>query len=422
MARTLNIQAPSVPKHANPSERRRTLNVHVITPIFGGGVKPGEPDPVTLIRGTSIRGHLRFWWRATRGAQCSGVMDLREREGMIWGTTERPSPISLGVEIKTKGRSAPCATFPLDKFFPKFENGYPPYALFPFQGKKGSQKGVEKEPAVGWSGGEFSLHIQYPEALEVEIQPALWAWLNFGGIGARTRRGCGALFSPEYAPTLKGNGLAWEKEFIPVQNVDRKWSTLPTHDRLLCNPQLKSHLSSWWSAIDLLKEFRQGEDVGRNPGSQRNRPGRSRWPEPDTIRRITNQGSQHHRQSITGAGNAFPRAEYGLPIVFHFMNEQGLDCELYPADSERMGSPLILRPLGVGADGNESVPIILQLNTTIPTKLRLKQETPDLLANQEFVIRDKKLTEYNSSPMRSRSPSGSALESFIAFAKENGFR
>ena len=32
-------------------------------------------------------------------------------------------------------------------------------------------------------------------------------------------------------------------------------------------------------AVDALRKFRQGPGLGRNPGQQSNRPGRSRWPE-----------------------------------------------------------------------------------------------------------------------------------------------
>ncbi|NPV63073.1 MAG: type III-B CRISPR module RAMP protein Cmr1 [Methanotrichaceae archaeon] len=55
----------------------------MITPIFGGGVKVGENDLVTPIRASSIRGHLRFWWRATRGARFETSSQLFDREGEI---------------------------------------------------------------------------------------------------------------------------------------------------------------------------------------------------------------------------------------------------------------------------------------------------------------------------------------------------
>ena len=47
-------------------ERTYTL----LTPLFGGGVEPREADPVSVVRATAVRGHLRFWWRAVRGWRC----------------------------------------------------------------------------------------------------------------------------------------------------------------------------------------------------------------------------------------------------------------------------------------------------------------------------------------------------------------
>ena len=45
-------------------ERTYTL----LTPLFGGGVEPREADPVSVVRATAVRGHLRFWARAPGGA------------------------------------------------------------------------------------------------------------------------------------------------------------------------------------------------------------------------------------------------------------------------------------------------------------------------------------------------------------------
>src|SRR5579862_2869390 len=61
--------------------RASSYVIKVVTPLFGGGVDPGENDPHTLIRGTAIRGHLRFWWRATRGARFKDAGELAEEEG-----------------------------------------------------------------------------------------------------------------------------------------------------------------------------------------------------------------------------------------------------------------------------------------------------------------------------------------------------
>ncbi|PJF33357.1 MAG: hypothetical protein CUN57_02390, partial [Phototrophicales bacterium] len=40
---------------------------------------------------------------------------------------------------------------------------------------------------------KFSLRLHFPIYVKQDLQAALWAWETFGGVGARTRRGFGAL-------------------------------------------------------------------------------------------------------------------------------------------------------------------------------------------------------------------------------------
>src|SRR6266567_6312018 len=61
----------------------------LITPLFGGGVTAGEGDPVTLIRGTEIRGLLRFWWRACHGGNYKTLEELKKAEDKIWGVANK---------------------------------------------------------------------------------------------------------------------------------------------------------------------------------------------------------------------------------------------------------------------------------------------------------------------------------------------
>src|SRR5258708_2550387 len=104
-----------------PGKQRDLFEIDVITPLFGGGVEARTNDPVTIIRGSSIRGHLRFWWRATRGRSLPDLAALRKREGEIWGTPEVPSEVTIEVEIRNAGREE--TTGP----------SHPVYAVFPFQ-------------------------------------------------------------------------------------------------------------------------------------------------------------------------------------------------------------------------------------------------------------------------------------------------
>ena len=39
----------------------------------------------------------------------------------------------------------------------------------------------------------FDLEVTYPSDIALDVRAAIWAWQTFGGVGARTRRGLGAV-------------------------------------------------------------------------------------------------------------------------------------------------------------------------------------------------------------------------------------
>jgi len=126
--------------------------------------------------------------------------------------------------------------------------------------------------------------------------------------------------------------------------------------------------------------------------------------------------------------DAFPRAEFGLPIVFHFKDyEDPEDAELYPVvngeEKTRMSSPLILRPM-ICRNG-AVLQMILRLRTQSVDEVILKKAPKSPKFKK---IRDTTLATYPNSPLGSskaglpaRSSSGSAVDGFLAFAEENGF-
>ena len=447
MARSIDPNVPAVPepaaRHPYPGLDTWEKEIRVVTPLFGGGSIPRTNDPVTVIRPSAIRGHLRFWWRATQGARFTDATELRKTEGTIWGTTDDPSKVVVEVQITKPGRPEACATFPPDKTFPRFASGYPPYALFPFQGNK--KDGIA--PATAVRDVEFRLTVRYPSGYRIEVMAALWAWTNFGGIGARTRRGCGALLCDATAPKTVASVANWWKAGRTLSRAapggsHAQW---PTLDRApLLTQSAMPAMAAWEAAVALMREFRQGENTGRNRGTSPNRPGRSRWPEADSLRTITGEGDARHLPAITVSTPAFPRAELGLPIVFHFKDYQDApnNSELYPADhgeSRRMASPVILRPLGI-AGGSQALPMVLVLDAPAPEELELHfdaggpastgmlyEDTSRRFSTRQTrvsapQIRRPDLASYASSPMAKRSGSGSALEAFAAFAREKGFR
>ena len=331
---------PSKPKPTGPVVLQQrpwieeVREYEVITFLMGGGVEPYEADPITTVRAAEIKGWLRYWWRATRGGMFGGNLgQMREREAEIWGwsASEKQGGQS-GVIVAVE--SLPPNNFPKGHI-----SGALRYAAFSYLQSKNKHKSLLRKV-------RFTLYLRYPSQYMQDVQAALWAWETFGGIGARTRRGFGALKRVD-----KGTRY-------PAMNQVENW----IHQHLIQYagaapwPQDVPHLSPqmalvvkysdrdpfrvWQRLIAALKAFRQD----RYPGSQPNRPGRSKWPEPDEIRRLTGKWNRKHQPRHPV--HKFPRGQMGLPIVFHFKDGgDPQDTVLQGANHDRWASRLILKPL-----------------------------------------------------------------------------
>jgi CRISPR-associated protein Cmr1 len=431
---------PDPPAVRSSGRVTKEYKISLVTPLFGGGVEAGTSDESLPIRGASIRGQLQFWWRATRGSGFSDREQLFARHAEIWGTTDRASPVETYVRGMTAKPVRPCARYEWNQqarggrggwrlvWETPFASSPLPYALFPFQGKQPASRNEapEEPPAEFIETVSFTLRLQYPEELGEDIETAVWAWVNFGGLGARTRRGCGALLCKEFAPNDVNEFDRWFKSASFNSASDAlAWPTMPSG--VLVGNQAQAPIDAWKKSISLLQAFRQGKGVGRNPGQQHNRPGRSRWPEPETIRRVTGRRSSQHARLAHVPDDAFPRAEFGLPIVFHFQGQgQGEppDTVLYPSSlpdgeaRERMASPLVLKPLAL-ADG-KAVPLIMRLAAPPLTGVDLRQSSSSLNLPPSTVTQAGRLATYRDSPVASSS-TGSAVEAFLQHARNNGF-
>lgn len=70
-----------------------TFECETITPMFLAGADGVTPE----LRAPSIKGSLRFWWRAMNGHLTRDV--LQEREGLIFGNTSRRSCFSIQTKL-----------------------------------------------------------------------------------------------------------------------------------------------------------------------------------------------------------------------------------------------------------------------------------------------------------------------------------
>lgn len=387
----MSRNVPSPPDwQAPPGGETITLHLKLITPMFGGGYEPREVDTVNPIRAASIRGHLRFWWRATMGAEWAhDLKELERRETALWGSVSRPGAVGILVRETALDPPQPCA-WPRHRDgngyhpIPDFD-GKPGYALHPFQGKF-SRNRIDAQPSKAIYSGTFTVDLfpcdptstrpRFAADQRTEVMAAVSAWIRYGGIGARTRRGCGSLSCEDRLPNLSVAPAKGDLPFPVLHKATliRKAGVAPSKrdskgrqsDRLLA-----PGTDAWRQAVEVYRDFRQKVGFARNPGHNGKQPGRSLWPEPDSIRRIAAQYAPDHDP---GEGfDLFPRADLGLPIIFHFKDydekhRPASDTRNDPADATlegpskgiaRMASPVITKAC---AEGDEYVPTVLVLN------------------------------------------------------------
>lgn len=398
------------PRRTGHGKERFELSLTVVTPLYGGGTRPRAVDEIDVVRAPSLRGQLRFWWRALFGANATSTSDLALRERMIWGgigeTTEvRASPVTLAVDQVYRTRIDP------DDIGMSHPDAY---AIWPARATRKDAAATRWLPGVrfrlivdcnelGGSGEEPSL-----VELVHQVRSALRAFLLFGGIGGRTRRGCGSFaFAGD---TEGGRALEqrhiWLPESLAAETL-RAWLA-PAPGRFQFVPALsgarlhygamdRDALRAWRSAVGWLRDFRQGyaqSNVDASPAGRfarqtpvvapmpRGRPGRSRWPEADKIRHLAGPNSFDHAP-LPGHGPepAWPRAHFGLPIQVQFTSRERPGAPPYPhrppsntaigwarggdgQSIERLASPLIVKPVQLA--GGEFVPMALWLNRDMP--------------------------------------------------------
>jgi len=371
-----------------PELRELCVRLEVVTPILGGSYQTRAIDEVDFIRAPSVRGHLRFWWRALYASQCQSAEKLYERESGLWGRAATDdggrSAVEIRIDVDRAGSTDNSGVQLYDSRDGKATPGA--YALWPARGETGTKTppAPRRHP-----GTQFQLTLKVAATWEAEVKNAVRAWILFGGYGGRTRRGLGSLKvmdSPstwlpssatrEALTTLFGSDILAAPTKTPG---DVPWfGGAAIHVGNLDHDAQKA----WMTALEWLKEFRQGTSAqqgerAREPGTgkaQPQRPSISNWPEADKIRHIKSKKTAHPpRHNATAA---WPRAGFGLPIIGQFQ-KNGRNGERYDepdgfelrwragnTEHDRLASPLIVKALPL-ADGT-FVPCALWLNRAHP--------------------------------------------------------
>jgi len=375
---------------------RLEYEFEVISPVFGGGVVPMEPDLVTPIRGASIRGQLRFWWRAT--SPYGDLQSLREAEEALWGSTEHPSRVSLTVETQCS-RPHPSRSPERDGVS---------YADFPLRSGQGQPEKVLNELR-----GAVKIHLdikhhaQHAEADLLAVKNAMLAWITFGGLGGRNRRGFGALAPTRASCNPKELFAGPEKILEELSETARACPGTPSLDgaALAILEQVSdSGLGALDAGLDKLRIFRQGPGKGRDSGKSKKVPGKTRWPEASIIRSLRSN-------SVSEDNRPFPRAIFGMPIIFQNLTKGrfGGDPHVLPEDKDRRASPLIIRPFRKQDERFAALALVLRDDSRLQEKVVLQ------LGEQIVRVRQTLAPGESRWPKSPLDGNDDVLDAFLAF-------
>ena len=173
----------------------------VVTPMFLGDAN----QKATGLRPPSVKGALRFWWRALNwrrclheaGATTEALKLLYQEERRLFGTAavvENDGPLGQGVfllRISQPSRIATDATWPTNNT----GSGYLGFGLM--ESGNAANNNVQPHREGLREGIEFELELRFKprtSASDVEaLRETLRAWNLFGGLGSRARRGFGSV-------------------------------------------------------------------------------------------------------------------------------------------------------------------------------------------------------------------------------------
>ena len=349
------------------------FDLKLITPMMGGGVSKACVNELKPIRESEVKHHLRWWWRRLARYGLLPEVDgkrpdslsrsaLYEAERKRFGGVESkdkttPSQVRVWIEITKEGGMWSPNQFPHARYawFPLIRTQYEATLLL---------------------GVEFTVFVECEPDFRNEISEAARWWINFGGVGARNNRGMGSL-----QPT----------------NVEQPYSLVGEDEAAQCGMQLKVDVTKgvtsndavrcWSQAIDWMRRYRQGHDPNdprlkfNTSGSpltagigdavrpagvltSQYRPGRSRWPDANSVRKIFGiPGSVAYQHIANSYAPSFPKATLGMPVAgaaikgSHDGEFSYGSFEISPVNGDRLSSPVRVKARATSAGGYEPIAI-----------------------------------------------------------------
>lgn len=162
------------------------FDLEVVTPMFLGGSNTTDAE----LRIPSIKGMLRFWWRATCGIE--SLEEMKKEETKFFGSTEQKASFSMRIEGLNNIKAIKSNLPPGKKFQVEgktFTIGIINYLAF---GIRDNKKGYTRKHFP--SGSQFRLQFSfYNRDYKQNVLNAFYSFIDSGGFGAKSRNGFGSL-------------------------------------------------------------------------------------------------------------------------------------------------------------------------------------------------------------------------------------
>jgi len=330
-----------------------TLTAHckTLTPMLSGGANPRETFE---LRAQSVKGALRFWWRAFHAYETEAK--LFEEESRLFGGKMHNSSDNQWEAVASSFRLDVFSDLHTKKVLkPGRGSGFGDnisslwgdgirYFLFPVLHHKGMihNSGKGGKPVVR-EGLRFRIRVFVPDGNKAVLEDmlrALWLLMNLGGLGGRSRRGAGAFVVEKFRPALKELSLSDVPDFDcgsyeepakyikdGVDMIRNKWFHIKPPFSLPDYTAFRPGHSEIHVCLD--PDCRQGAGALKAMEAVGQRMKKFRYINPYEEAR-----QMHH--ALTGEGPTQPKfkvlekAQMGLPIIYNFRGRGQFDNKREP--------------------------------------------------------------------------------------------
>lgn len=310
-----------------------TFTCEVITPMFLAGADGTTPE----LRPASIKGALRFWWRAMNGHL--PIDEMRKLEGEIFGSTKQRSKIIIRTELI----DAKCGN--INKSETLLGRDYLMYSIF-----------MNEKEAI--TSGTFKVVFSSidKEAL-LEATYCFWLLSNFGALGTRSRRGCGRFIiqsctSNKYDFKFKNtsNNLTEHTEYLRQSlNSIKKYFGINSVNTKTLYPNFQNY-----SIYIIDNGCNKAEDALNKIGELYMNFRRRRQPDYNSVKTFISDGLRP--QTIE-------KATFGLPISYRFRSLGGKSAMIEGGNKiTRSASSLIIEIIKIG---DKYHPMIINFNSQL---------------------------------------------------------